>query len=513
MRERAPLEIVIAGGGTAGWTAAATFARFLGNHATITLVESDAIGTVGVGEATIPQIHNLIIGLGLDQAEFLRDTNASFKLGHRIRRLAAARALLHPQLRPGRARRRADPVPPALAARARARGRPAIMAITASTSPPRGSGALRSATGGDGAAPDLAYAYHFDATLFAQMLRRYAEDARRRPRIEGLIETRRARSATAAISARCGSTATGRVAGTLFIDCTGFRSLLLGDALGVPFVDWTPLAAVRHARSPCRASTSPAFRPTPNRSRAPPGGSGASRSSTAPATAMSSAPQFMSVDEASDLLLANLDGERRSPIRARSASPPATGAILVAQLRRAGARRGVHGAARIDQHPSRPVGHRAAAQSACRRSVRRRRPRATRSTACPMIEWQRDPRFPRPPLCRQRARRRAVLGSLPRASNCPTTLAEKIDLFREAGLFMREEDELFLDDSWGQVMIGQGITPRGWSPLADNVPGARYRPVPRKRSPTAASRQGRSAARAPRFRRRDDWPTRWSNTA
>ncbi|MFX5945255.1 tryptophan 7-halogenase, partial [Acinetobacter baumannii] len=48
---------------------------------TITLVESDAIGTVGVGEATIPQIHNLIIGLGLDQAEFVRKTNASFKLG------------------------------------------------------------------------------------------------------------------------------------------------------------------------------------------------------------------------------------------------------------------------------------------------------------------------------------------------------------------------------------------------------------------------------------------------
>jgi tryptophan halogenase len=53
----------------------------------------------------------------------------------------------------------------------------------------------------------------------------------------------------------------------------------------------------------------------------------------------------------------------------------------------------------------------------------------------------------------------------------PDTLLAKIALFREAGLFMREEDELFLDDSWGQVMIGQGITPESWSPLADNVPG------------------------------------------
>jgi tryptophan halogenase len=53
----------------------------------------------------------------------------------------------------------------------------------------------------------------------------------------------------------------------------------------------------------------------------------------------------------------------------------------------------------------------------------------------------------------------------------PDTLLEKIDLFREAGLVIREEEELFLDDSWGQVMIGQGIIPSGWSPLADNVPG------------------------------------------
>ncbi|MBD3814176.1 MAG: tryptophan 7-halogenase, partial [Betaproteobacteria bacterium] len=81
MSNAAPLQIVIAGGGTAGWTAAAVLARFIGDAATITLVESEAIGTVGVGEATIPQIHNLIIGLGLDQAEFMAATNASFKLG------------------------------------------------------------------------------------------------------------------------------------------------------------------------------------------------------------------------------------------------------------------------------------------------------------------------------------------------------------------------------------------------------------------------------------------------
>lgn len=58
-----------------------------------------------------------------------------------------------------------------------------------------------------------------------------------------------------------------------------------------------------------------------------------------------------------------------------------------------------------------------------------------------------------------------------RAIELPATLAEKIALFREAGAFVREEDELFLDDSWGQVMLGEGIMPQSWSPLADNVPG------------------------------------------
>ena len=58
-----------------------------------------------------------------------------------------------------------------------------------------------------------------------------------------------------------------------------------------------------------------------------------------------------------------------------------------------------------------------------------------------------------------------------RNMDAPDTLLGKIELFREAGLFMREEDELFLDDSWGQVMIGHGIMPHSWSPLADNVPG------------------------------------------
>ncbi|MGN6376725.1 MAG: tryptophan halogenase family protein, partial [Sphingomonas sp.] len=304
MTQPTPHDRVIAGGGTAGWTAAAILARFLGNRATITLVESDAIGTVGVGEATIPQIHNLIIGLGLDQTEFLRRTNATFKLGIEFSDwLHPGHHYIHSF---GQVGRGVGLIP---FRQLWLRGRHLGVAgdygdysyNVAATRLDR----FSTTDGREGKPTELAYAYHFDASLLAGMLRDYAE-ARGVRRVEGRIEKVERDGESGDIRAlRLDHDR--EVAGSFFIDCTGFRSLLLGDALGVPFVDWrqylpcdTALAVPSETRKELRPYTQSMARPAGWQWRIP------LQHRTGNGHVFCS--EFMSVDQASTLLLDTIEG-------------------------------------------------------------------------------------------------------------------------------------------------------------------------------------------------------------
>jgi tryptophan halogenase len=223
--------VVIAGGGTAGWIVAAGLSKCLGKQIDIRLVESEEIGTVGVGEATIPTLHILHEILDLDEKEFIRATQATFKLGiqfdnwrnvgehyfHSFGRTGKGHwtAGFHHFWLEGRKRGLAsDYGDYCLELRAGLDNRFALL-------PDNG----------------INYAYHFDATLYGQYLRRYAE-ALGVQRIEGKIvkvHTDAASGDITGIALDHGAL----VEGDLFIDCTGMRSLLLGETLGVPYESWS----------------------------------------------------------------------------------------------------------------------------------------------------------------------------------------------------------------------------------------------------------------------------------
>jgi len=463
MTQPSPLNIVIAGGGTAGWVAAATFARFLGNRATITLVESDEIGTVGVGEATIPQIHNLIIGLGLDQADFLRRTNATFKLGIEFAEwMGDGHSYIHSFGSTGRG---VGLIPfRQLWLRGRSLGVAGEFGQYAFNiaAARQGKMAVNTATN---TVPELAYAYHFDASLFAKMLREYSEELGVQ-RVEGMIQDVERDGDSGDIAALL-LNGERRVPGTLFIDCTGFRSLLLGKTLGVPYLDWSNWLPCNSALAvPCESSD--AFRPYTQAMARPAGWQWRIPLQHRTGNGHVYCKEFISDDEATAILLANLDGKALAdprPIRFTSGRRETFWSHNCIAL----------GLAAGFMEPLESTSIHLV-QSAIARlltvlpdDLARSQPARDYFNRLGGIEWARIRDFIT--LHYYANAREGAFWDLCRNMTLPDTLAEKMALFRDSGLVIREEEELFLDDSWGQVMIGQGILPDGWSPLADNVPG------------------------------------------
>jgi tryptophan halogenase len=229
--------IVIVGGGTAGWMAAAALARFAGRGRRIVLVESEAIGTVGVGEATIPPLLEFNHQLGINEAEFLRETSATFKLGIEFTGWVDGADRYFHQF--GHIGRPLDGVA-LYQCWLKHRSNPAIGPLSAYSMSAVAAYSGRFAhSSSDPQSPlsELAYAYHFDAGAYGRFLRRYAEQ-HGAERIEGKIVDVEQDSDTGFITA-VNLDDDRRVRGDLFIDCSGFRSLLLGQTLGVEFEDWS----------------------------------------------------------------------------------------------------------------------------------------------------------------------------------------------------------------------------------------------------------------------------------
>ena len=249
---------VIVGGGTAGWMAAAALAKVLGTQRhSITLVESEEIGTVGVGEATIPPITHYNQILGIDENEFVRETHATFKLGIEFvdwRRLG--HTYFHQFGLFGAKIHNGAPFIHYWLRLRGAGGDPDYQLYNSEALAAREGkfGRVSAATRGD--LPAINYAFQFDAATYAAYLRRYSE-RRGVVRTEGRVVGVRQNGESGFIEAI--ELSDGRiVAGEFFIDCSGFRGLLIEGALEAGFEDWSHwLPNNRAAAVPCEKVEEP----------------------------------------------------------------------------------------------------------------------------------------------------------------------------------------------------------------------------------------------------------------
>lgn len=230
--------VVIAGGGTAGWMTAAALSKIMGpSGVTVTLVESEAIGTVGVGEATIPPIMKFNAQLGIDEHDFIRATQATYKLGIEFTDWGGVgESYFHPFGRIGFDLEGIDfhQFWSRLKQEGESHG---LDAYSLNTLAAYTGKFVRPEADHGQVINQMGYAFHFDASLYAAFLRAFAEQ-HGALRIEGRIEHVERNAESGLITAlKLDQERT--VEGDLFIDCTGFRALLIGQALGSEYLDWS----------------------------------------------------------------------------------------------------------------------------------------------------------------------------------------------------------------------------------------------------------------------------------
>ena len=245
-------KIVLVGGGTAGWMAAAPlaqrFAQAGAERCEIVLVESPDIGTIGVGEATLPPIRAYNRTLGLDGADFVKRTQGSFKLGIEFKNWGrVGHRFFHGFGDFGPAIDGRTPWQHWLRLSTVVDGLPSYEDWSTSTVMAHQHRFTPPVDGPPSAANAYSFAYHFDAGLYAAYLREYAT-ARGVQRLEGLVvdvELCPEDGFVAAVKLADGR----RLEGDLFIDCSGFRALLIGGAMQSPFEDWSALLPCNSAQA------------------------------------------------------------------------------------------------------------------------------------------------------------------------------------------------------------------------------------------------------------------------
>jgi tryptophan halogenase len=461
---RALRSILIVGGGSAGWMSAAAIANVTRQACEVTLIESDEIGIVGVGEATIPPIRMFNQMLGIDEADFIRATQGSFKLGIEFVDWGrVGNRYFHPFGRYGvdfdtapihhfwlRARTEGDQTPWEDYSMAWAAARD--NRFDHPTRDPR----LIQST--------FDYAYHFDASLYARFLRAYAEQ-RGVKRVEGRIVSVDQDAETGHI--RAVHLADGRrLEAEFFVDCSGFRGLLIEETMKTGYEDWTRwLPCDRAVAAPCARTA--AFTPYTRSTARSAGwqwriplqhrvGNGHVYSS-----------RFIDDDEAEKVLLDNLESEPLAAPR---------------RLRFVTGRRRLHwngncvaiGLASGFLEPLESTSIHLI-QSGLTRFLalfpgREPDPASIAEyNRLTQIEFERVRDFI---ILHYHAVQRedSELWRYTRSMAIPPELAYKLEQFSRAGNIVSDGLELFQNPSWLAVFIGQDVIPQRYAPLADLRP-------------------------------------------
>ena len=461
--------IVIVGGGTAGWMAAAAFSKLLAD-CSVRLVESEEIGTVGVGEATVPHLKLFNQVLEIDEAQFVRETRGTFKLGiqfidwarvgdryvHGFGQIGHEYGLLpfHQYWLKANAQGWAAEIGEySLNTAAAERGRFMVSAQDAPRNSPLA---------------DIAYAYHFDASLYAQFLRRYAE-ARGARRTEGKVVhvAQREDGFVEEIVLADGE----RIAGDLFIDCSGFRGLLIEQTLHAGYEDWSHwLPCDRAVAVPCEnvGPPTPYVRciareagwtwriPLQHRT-----GNGYVYSS-----------RYISDDEAAANILRWIDGAARAEPRVLRFTGGRRRKAWINNVVALGLASGF-----LEPLESTSI---YLIQSGIARLVNLfpdggfSRTLIDRYNAQTDFEIERIRDFLILHYCATE-RDDTPFWNYCRTMDIPRPLREVIELFRHSGRFFRQAEELFALTSWVEVMVGQRIVPQGWHPAVDLLPEIKLR--------------------------------------
>lgn len=455
--------VVIVGGGTGGWITAALMVKVLGKAINITLVESDDIGIIGVGEATIPPIIPFNNALGIDEKEFLAATKGTIKLGIEfVNWKQKGDRYMHAFGNIGKNFPFCDFYHFWVKAQQMGIDNEfGDFSLNYQAAKQDKFAKIRNIEGTQ--LPGLEYAYHFDAGLYAKFLRKYCENLGVK-RVEGIINEVKIHDDNGyvkAVKLESGQ----EISGDLFVDCTGLKALLIEQTLSTGYDDWSHwLPCDRAMAVPCESTDSiaPYTRSTahdagwqwriPLQHRI---GNGLVYSS-----------KYMSDEQAKEQLMANLDGK---PLAEPKVIPFKTG------RRRKQWNKNVI-AIGLSSGFFEPL------ESTNIHLIQTAATRLVKFFPHLGIKQEEVDEFNKQSLIeaermrdfiilhyKQNMRDDTAFWRECQRMDVPETLTKKMELFEQTGKIFREQDELFTEIAWQQVMIGQGLIPKDHHPLVDTL--------------------------------------------